>query len=675
VITTGSTVQINDGAALSLKGTITNNGTLSLAASTTTTDLLVASGTVTLQGGGNLVLADTGTNNRSRIYSNTAGSVLDNVNNTISGAGEIFSNGGNLSLTNEAAGVIDANGAHALEIDHITLTNSGLLEATGAGGLEIFNATVNNTGNSNGGQIKAVGTGNNVNLGTDTVVGGSLIASGGGLIAITGNSVLDGSTIVAGVKKPALVLGTCEITDSAVLTIDGTINLSKTVNKQTTTGTIALQSAGGTTELVVGVKNASLGKGGFVTMSDKSTNVISGTKISSKKVSSLSNSATISGAGTIGSELLLTNAGTIDASGSNALIIHTGDAGIAKSNIVNNSGLIEATNPNSLGSTGGLRIVSSIITGKKSTVEANGATTHVDLQSATIQGGTLITLAGGVIQAIDQGSVLDGSSVAAGPVNNKATVNILDGTFLTIRGTINNTGSINLQSGGDDTRLRVGTGGATLSGGGTVTLGNNNSNRIDAAVAGVTLTNTNDIIQGGGQLGFGSLGLSNSGTINATVSTPLEINTGGSTITNNGTLEATGGTLQVDQNVTGTGSATINAGGRLDFLGAFSQNVLFTGSTGELDLAHTLATDSQHYAGSISSSSPSLASGDVIVLNDMNFVNGTTTAIYDTVNHELAVTNGTATADISILGTYSANSFVAVDHGNGKVEIHDPPLV
>jgi hypothetical protein len=116
--------------------------------------------------------------------------------------------------------VIDANGAHALEIDHITLTNSGLLEATGAGGLEIFNATVNNTGNSNGGQIKAVGTGNNVNLGTDTVVGGSLIASGGGLIAITGNSVLDGSTIVAGVKKPALVLGTCEITDSAVLTID-----------------------------------------------------------------------------------------------------------------------------------------------------------------------------------------------------------------------------------------------------------------------------------------------------------------------------------------------------------------------------------------------------------------------------------------------------------------------
>ena len=92
--------------------------------------------------------------------------------------------------------------------------------------------------------------------------------------------------------------------------------------------------------------------------------------------------------------------------------------------------------------------------GKKSIVEANGAHTHVDLQSATIQGGTLITAGGGVIQTADRFSVLDGSNLTIGAVNNKATVNINDNTYLTGQGTINNTGTINLGSAGNDTRLR-----------------------------------------------------------------------------------------------------------------------------------------------------------------------------------------------------------------------------
>jgi hypothetical protein len=42
-----------------------------------------------------------------------------------------------------------------------------------------------------------------------------------------------------------------------------------------------------------------------------------------------------------------------------------------------------------------------------------------------------------------------------------------------------------------------------------VTLTNNSSDTIDAAVAGVTLTNSNNTIQGAGQLGGGSLALTN----------------------------------------------------------------------------------------------------------------------------------------------------------------------
>jgi helix-turn-helix resolvase-like protein len=42
--------------------------------------------------------------------------------------------------------------------------------------------------------------------------------------------------------------------------------------------------------------------------------------------------------------------------------------------------------------------------------------------------------------------------------------------------------------------------------------------------------------------------------------------------------------LPAEWSVSGTGSVPINTGGRLDFLGAFSKNVAFTGTTGELDL-------------------------------------------------------------------------------------------
>jgi hypothetical protein len=197
----------------------------------------------------------------------------------------------------------------------------------------------------------------------------------------------------------------------------------------------------------------------------------------------------------------------------------------------------------------------------------------------------------------------------------------------------------------------------------------------------VTLTNQDNTIQGAGQIGTALQGGSatfafvNNGTINANASNVLDINTGVTTFTNNGTLEATNGTLEVDQSVTGTGSNIINAAGLIQFRGADSQNLTFTGTTGELDLLHSLTSDSQHYAGSISSSGPTLASGDIIILEDMSFVDGKTGATYDTNTHVLTVSNGTVSADISILGSYSANSFVATPTAQGTVEIHDPPLV
>jgi hypothetical protein len=988
-ITKGSTVEITNGTPLSLAGTITNSGTLNLNSTTTLTDL-VPSGAVILQGGGTVVLSDAGTVNRNRIYSNTPGSLLDNVDNTISGAGEIFSNGGKLSLLNAAAGVIDANDSNALEIDNINFTNYGLLEAAGGtllvlsnvyGGGEVeisgggragFGATINaNTSFAGagtlevtdpyGGTIAGMAAGDAVDLdfvpwptvfvGSPPSVpnastqwgpnppnppsyflvyqanasntGGTLFVeenepytvtpSGGSSyvqtttitvasLNLTGNYTASdfafgndghGGTVITttlaagqnfvwtaagpaswqtsadwtpngipGAADNAALNANTTVTDNVTTTVHslasaskaklsitgGTFTISAGTGTGTNAGSVQVQTGGtldleglfgqaatgqvsaaasgatvnligadiaggtlttiggGVIETVTGIgstlEGVTIATGSAVTVVDGSTltlastitnkgaidvnggadptvlDILGAVTLSGGQVNltdsaenfiqaaapsaTLASSAAISGAGQIGSgdgSLTLTDSKVIDATGTNPLVINTGAT-------VTNTGTLEATGTSTLtiddavtntgtvtaaaggsivdlngGSvsggtasiatgatleaTGGTRgstlsgvtvtdkgtllaidattftLLNTVVNATGGVVEANDALVDnpstILLDGATINGGTLETVADGVITtAAATTSTLNAVTIAA-----STTVGVVDNSALVLKGATTNHGAIALNSTGDATTLAIGSN-ATLKGSGQVALADVASGpQIVASGASVakpfTLTNAGNTIAGAGSIGNGdrTLKLSNQagGTIDADGNNGLTIDTGNAVtnaglmeataaggltiddaITNNGRLEATGGTLQVDQNVTGTGSATVNAGGRLDFLGAFSQNVNFTGTTGELDLAHTLTTDSQRYARSISGIAPG-ASGDIIVLNDMGFVNGQTTAAYNTTTHVLAVTNGTQTADISILGTFSANSFVAVDDGSGKVEVHDPALV
>jgi hypothetical protein len=128
---------------------------------------LLLSGDTTFSGSGSVVLADLPSENNS-IYSTVKGSVLDNYQ-TISGAGQIYSNGGDLTLQNAASGVVDATGPDSLTPHDIIVVNQGLLEATG-GVLYIGNNT--------------------------EIVGGTLSSSGGGYISTipygSPNSAIDG---------------------------------------------------------------------------------------------------------------------------------------------------------------------------------------------------------------------------------------------------------------------------------------------------------------------------------------------------------------------------------------------------------------------------------------------------------------------------------------------------
>jgi hypothetical protein len=144
------------------------------------TELQIVGDGLTLQGGGQLVLSDSPAN---IIVGTTSTTTLTNVDNTISGAGQIGLGDGNLTLVNEAHGTVDANAAGGtliVDTGH-TVTNAGLLEASNGGTLLIEDA-VNGSGSGcaviNGGTLD-FGASSNVNVtfnnGAGTATYGELV--------------------------------------------------------------------------------------------------------------------------------------------------------------------------------------------------------------------------------------------------------------------------------------------------------------------------------------------------------------------------------------------------------------------------------------------------------------------------------------------------------------------
>ena len=538
-VTNTGTVIVSNNTALSLLGTLNNTGTLNLQSSGYQTNLIAGpaagNGTVTLTGGGTVLMSDNGNN---RIYGAVSSDTLVNLNNTIAGAGEIGAS--QLVLVNDAT--IDATGGNALVIDPgNTVTNNGLMEATGAGGLSIQGTTIDNRG---GGMMLAAG-GNIILGGNATIVGGTLAVSGGGAFFEQNAATLDGSS------QAVTNSGTIVDQNDTNLSLLGTLN---------NTGTLSLQSGGYQTNLIVGSAaggtTTTLSGGGTVLMSDNGNNRIYGV-VGSDTLVNLDN--TISGAGEIGAgQLVLVNDSTIDATGSNALVIDPGGTVI-------NDGLMEATGAGGLSIQNGTTIDNA----GGGTMLAAGGTIYL-LNGATIAGGTLASSGGGAF--VEQNAAtLDGSAQA---VANTGTVIVSNNTSLNLLGTINNTGTLSMQSSGYQTNLIAdpGVGGSTvtLTGGGTLLMSDNGNNRIYGGTATDTLVNLNNTISGAGEIGAGQLVLVNDATIDATGGNALVIDPGG-TVTNHGLMEATGtGGLSIQN-----GTTINNAGGGT--LLAASGNIYLSG--------------------------------------------------------------------------------------------------
>ena len=578
---------IFDGASGLIGGTLTNNGTVTLASTGTQTTLLV-SGSVLLHGTGAVVLSDSPLNS---IISAGGAATLENEQ-TISGAGLInvtVDSNQSLAFHNDFDGTVNATGLNALAIGPPTLfpsgliTNDGLMEASGTGGLILQAVDVTNNG------IIQANNGSHVDLSGGAIIsGGTLSTNGTGVIrSVVGDNFSDGfAPILDGVSNGVLTnSGTVEIGATDKLVITGTINNSGSINLRgnaTQAATLFIE------------QTARLGGTGALVLSDSPLNSI----ISVGGAATLENAQTISGAGSIdvtadsNQSLVFHNdfSGIVNATGINALSF--GPASLFPVGLVTNDGLMEASGA------GGLLLQAVFMT-NNGIIQANNGS-HVDLSGlTTISGGTLSTNGTGVIRSVVGDTLADGfapwlDGASNGVLTNLGTVEIGATDKLVVTGTINNSGTINLRGNATQAATLFIEQTATLGGTGALVLSDSPLNSIVSFGGAATLENA-QTISGAGLIKVTgeftpSLAFHNdfNGTVNATGVNALVFGIPSffpsGQITNDGLMEAsgTGGLMLQAVDVTNNGIIRANNGSHVDLCASLviSGGTLSTNGTG-----------------------------------------------------------------------------------------------
>jgi autotransporter passenger strand-loop-strand repeat protein len=358
-----------------------------------------------------------------------------------------------------------------------------------------------------------------------------------------------------------------------------------------------------------------------------------------------------------------TNLGTV--------VVQSGGT-FAPGGTVHNSGSLKAA-------AGGEIVFSGAVTnGSAGVILASGASARVDLDGATISGGKLQTLSGGVIETASgsTNNVLSGGSTVAGSL-----LKVADGTTLTLEGAVANAGTIAVSGTPNATTLALS--GVTITGRGKLAT-SGASARIEtvsgtsAAIKGGTLV-SNSLLEvasastltlSGGTLGTGALVDAASGGT-AIVS---------GTLTNGGTLFADGAGSLI--NIVGVvNGGVIEVGdGMVAIANSGAENITFLSGTGGLEIADTQAHTSA-FSGRIS------GFGGLAHTNNLQFIDliSVTSAAGITssyVSANAGNTSGTLfvssgghlVAAIKFAGSYSAANFHITSGIGGTVAITDPTV-
>ena len=331
-ISIAGTISISDDSSLILASPydIENSGNINLNSTGHQAILYFDQPAPILSGGGNITLE--GGEGSQDIIAGLIGQgyttvLLDNQNNTISGAGAIGQDDGQLTLQNDALGTIDANiSGETLTIDTgsgVIDTNAGLLEATNGGTLALVNSTLTNSGSgtiavdhlaalsltgidtitgggtlTNSGAISAAGA---VSIGHETLInsatGAIFVGTTGGAadtLTLTSTTVTNSGSITVDDNALLLLNGGDTVTGAGSITVDsgGMLSLS---GADTISGVTLTVESGGEVTIASG---ASVTFDNVVVTDDATSQTPPGIDVASGAVLTLQDSTSISGSGT-----------------------------------------------------------------------------------------------------------------------------------------------------------------------------------------------------------------------------------------------------------------------------------------------------------------------------------------------------------------------------------------
>lgn len=463
------TIAIGPAADFQLAAQANNSGSIELNSTGSPADFQVVSSGATLGGGGTVTF-----NHPNARISGLSGATLTVNDQTLHGFGQIGAN--TVELINTSDGVIDANSAgNTLTIDTNSAggVNQGTMQASAGGILRINGSDLNNTGSS----IQAL-AGSMVELSGDSSITGGTLSGEGTFDVVAGQFA--GLTDVSH-------SGTMSVSNNAHLRLTGNIN---------NTGNISVDSTGQVADLQVQAAGATLDGGGTITLTHQSSQIngVSGAKLT------IANQ-TLQGFGSIGTnsvELMNTSGNLIDAnSAGNTLTVDTSAAG----------GLNQGTMRASSG--GILRINGSNINNAGGSIQALAGS------KVEFSGGSNIT--GGTLSGAGTFNAVSGQLGTLTDLTHSGTTEVNNNSHLGLAGTINNTGNISVNSISQVADLQIPSAGATLTGGGTITLSSDLA-QINGS-PGSVLTIADQTIQGYGNIGGNTVSeiLFQGGTINANV--------------------------------------------------------------------------------------------------------------------------------------------------------------